>query len=423
MSELDRVDPDIAAAIRGEEWRQWNKLELIASENYTSAAVIEAQGTVLINKYAEGYPGRRYYGGCEWVDVVENIAVQRCKELFGAEHVNVQPYSGTQANVAAYSALIEPGDTVLGLRLDHGGHLTHGSPVNFSGKTYNFVAYGVRKDTEHIDYDQVAQLAKEHKPRLILTGASAYPRTIHFDKFREIADSVGAYFMVDMAHIAGIIAAKLHPDPVAYAHIVTSTTQKTLRGPRGGFIISASDLADKVDKSVFPENQGGPHMHTIAAKAVAFLEAMQPSFKVYQQQILDNAKSLAEELAALGLRIVSGGTDNHIVLVDLSPVGVTGRTAERALDAVGVTVSRSTIPFDPKPPMVASGIRLGTAALTTRGFKQAEMKKVAGFIAQTLHNPSDEDVREKVRKGVSDLCQSGYPVPGIKGVPEPVTLG
>ncbi len=423
MSELDRVDPDIAAAIRGEEWRQWNKLELIASENYTSAAVIEAQGTVLINKYAEGYPGRRYYGGCEWVDVVENIAVQRCKELFGAEHVNVQPYSGTQANVAAYSALIEAGDTVLGLRLDHGGHLTHGSPVNFSGKTYNFVAYGVRKDTEHIDYDQVAQLAKEHKPRLILTGASAYPRTIHFDKFREIADSVGAYFMVDMAHIAGIIAAKLHPDPVAYAHIVTSTTQKTLRGPRGGFIISASDLADKVDKSVFPENQGGPHMHTIAAKAVAFLEAMQPSFKVYQQQILDNAKSLAEELAALGLRIVSGGTDNHIVLVDLSPVGVTGRTAERALDAVGVTVSRSTIPFDPKPPMVASGIRLGTAALTTRGFKQAEMKKVAGFIAQTLHNPSDEDVREKVRKGVSDLCQSGYPVPGIKGVPEPVTLG
>lgn len=423
MSELDIVDPDIAAAIRGEEWRQWNKLELIASENYTSAAVIEAQGTVLINKYAEGYPGRRYYGGCEWVDVVENIAVQRCKELFGAEHVNVQPYSGTQANVAAYSALVEPGDTVLGLRLDHGGHLTHGSPVNFSGKTYNFVAYGVRKDTEHIDYDQVAQLAKEHKPRLILTGASAYPRTIHFDKFREIADSVGAYFMVDMAHIAGIIAAKLHPDPVAYAHIVTSTTQKTLRGPRGGFIISASDLADKVDKSVFPENQGGPHMHTIAAKAVAFLEAMQPSFKVYQQQILDNAKSLAEELAALGLRIVSGGTDNHIVLVDLSPVGVTGRTAERALDAVGVTVSRSTIPFDPKPPMVASGIRLGTAALTTRGFKQAEMKKVAGFIAQTLHNPSDEVVREEVRKGVSDLCQSGYPVPGIKGVPEPVTLG
>jgi len=422
VSELDRIDPDIAAAIRGEEWRQWNKLELIASENYTSAAVLEAQGTVLINKYAEGYPGRRYYGGCEWVDVAENIAIQRCKELFGAQHVNVQPYSGTQANVAAYSALIEPGDTVLGLRLDHGGHLTHGSPVNFSGKTYNFVAYGVQKDTEHIDYDQVAQLAKEHKPKLILTGASAYPRVIHFDKFREIADSVGAYFMVDMAHIAGIIAAKLHPDPVPYAHIVTSTTQKTLRGPRGGFIICTSDLADKVDKAVFPENQGGPHMHTIAAKAVAFLEAMQPSFKEYQQQILDNAKTLASELANLGLRIVSGGTDNHIVLVDLTPVGVTGRAAERALDAVGITVSRSTIPFDPKPPMVASGIRLGTPALTTRGFKQAEMKTVAGFIAQTLQNADDEAVRERVKKGVSDLCQSGYPVPGIKGVPEPVTM-
>ncbi|MBM2827114.1 MAG: glyA [Dehalococcoidia bacterium] len=419
MQELERIDPEIAAAIRGEEGRQWNKLELIASENYTSSAVLEAQSSILTNKYAEGYPGRRYYGGCEWVDVVERLAIDRAVDLFGAQHANVQPYSGSQANMAAYSALLNAGDTVLGMRLDHGGHLTHGSPVNFSGKIYRFVAYGVDKETERIDFDQVRRLAQEERPKLILAGASAYPRSIEFDRFREIADEVGAYFMTDMAHIAGIVAAKLHPDPVAYCHVVTSTTQKTLRGPRGGFILCTSDLAEAVDKAVFPENQGGPHMHTIAAKAVAFRLALQPDFVDYQRRILENARVLAEELAHLGLRIVSGGTDNHLLVVDLTSTGVTGRAAERALDAVGITVSRSTIPFDPRPPMTASGIRLGTPALTTRGFGPQEMKTIAGFVAKVVLHRDDEAVKQEVTAQVYDLCR-GFPVPGIAQVPEPV---
>ena len=412
MGALEQFDPEIAAAIRKEEERQFSGMELIASENYTSQAVLEATGTVLTNKYAEGYPGRRYYGGCEWVDVVEQLAIDRAKALFGAQHANVQPHSGSQANEAAYAALMSPGDILMGMRLDQGGHLTHGSPVNFSGKRYTIVSYGVDPETEHIDFDQVAALAKEHRPKLMLAGASAYPRAINFARFREIADSVGARFMVDMAHIAGIVAAKLHPDPVAVAHVVTSTTHKTLRGPRSGFILCNQDLAADIDRAVFPEAQGGPLMHVIAAKAVAFKEAALPEFVDYQRRVLENARVLAEEMQRHGLRVVSGGTDNHIVLVDIRATNATGRQAEEALDKVGITVSRSTIPFDPRPPRVTSGIRLGTPALTTRGFGVDEMRRVADLISRALFNLKDEAILEQVRGEVREIC-SHFPVPGI----------
>jgi len=414
VSELARVDPEVYRAIQLEQERQLNKIELIASENYTSAAVLEAQGSVLTNKYAEGLPGKRYYGGCEYVDIAEELARERVKRLFAAEHANVQPHSGAQANMAAYASLLQPGDTVMGMSLAHGGHLTHGSPVNFSGKLYKIVAYGVRRDTETIDYDQLAELAREHQPKLIIAGASAYPRFIDFERIRAAADEVGAYFLVDMAHIAGPIAVGLHPSPVPHAHIVTSTTHKTLRGPRGGFILSRADLGPGIDKTVFPGMQGGPLMHVIAAKAVAFQEALQPSFAGYQRAILENAQVLAAELQAHGLRIVSGGTDNHLMLVDLNPIGVTGRAAELALDEVGITVNKNAIPFDPKPPAVASGLRLGTPATTTRGFGPEEMRQVARLIARRLLNMGDETVAREIADEVRHLC-SRFPVPGISG--------
>jgi glycine hydroxymethyltransferase len=416
---LERTDPEIWDAIKHEELRQLDGLELIASENYASAAVLEAAGTVLTNKYAEGYPGRRYYGGCEWVDVVERLAIERAKQLFGAEHANVQSHSGSQANEAAYAALMAPGDILMGMRLDQGGHLTHGSPVNFSGKRYQIVSYGVDPDTEQIDFNNVRALALEHKPKIILAGASAYPRTIDFARFREIADEAGAYFVVDMAHIAGIIAAGLHPNPVETAHVVTSTSHKTLRGPRGGFILSRQEFAEAIDKAVFPEAQGGPLMHIIAAKAVAFGEALRPDFRAYQARILENARVLAEEVARRGLRVVSGGTDNHIVLVDVRAANVTGRQSEVALDKAGITVSRSTIPFDPRPPYTASGVRLGTPALTTRGMGPDEMRKVAEFLTRVLFNIKDEAAIERVRAEVRELC-SHFPVPGISRSASPV---
>lgn len=391
-TKLKMQDAELFEAMQHELGRQRDNIELIASENFVSEAVMEAQGGVLTNKYAEGYPGRRYYGGCEFVDVAENLARDRAKELFGAEHANVQPHSGAQANMAVYFTVLEAGDTVLGMNLSHGGHLTHGSPVNFSGVQYNFVEYGVDKETEHIDYDVVAALAKEHKPKLIVAGASAYPRTIDFAKFREIADSVDAYLMVDMAHIAGLVAAGLHPNPVEHAHFVTTTTHKTLRGPRGGMILCKEEFAKAIDKSIFPGIQGGPLMHVIAAKAVAFGEALQPEFKDYQRQVIANAQALAAGLEEEGLRIVSGGTDNHLLLVDLRGIDITGKAAEHALDAAGITVNKNTIPFDPASPFVTSGIRLGTAAMTTRGFKEADMKEVARLIGRVLKQHEDEAV-------------------------------
>lgn len=391
-TKLKVQDAELFEAMQHELGRQRDNIELIASENFVSEAVMEAQGGVLTNKYAEGYPGRRYYGGCEFVDVAENLARDRAKELFGAEHANVQPHSGAQANMAVYFTVLEAGDTVLGMNLSHGGHLTHGSPVNFSGVQYNFVEYGVDKETEHIDYDVVAALAKEHKPKLIVAGASAYPRTIDFAKFREIADSVDAYLMVDMAHIAGLVAAGLHPNPVEHAHFVTTTTHKTLRGPRGGMILCKEEFAKAIDKSIFPGIQGGPLMHVIAAKAVAFGEALQPEFKDYQRQVIANAQALAAGLEEEGLRIVSGGTDNHLLLVDLRGIEITGKAAEHALDAAGITVNKNTIPFDPASPFVTSGIRLGTAAMTTRGFKEADMKEVAHLIGRVLKQHEDEAV-------------------------------
>ncbi|WP_214734522.1 serine hydroxymethyltransferase [Exiguobacterium sp. s154] len=391
-TKLKVQDAELFEAMQHELGRQRDNIELIASENFVSEAVMEAQGGVLTNKYAEGYPGRRYYGGCEFVDVAENLARDRAKELFGAEHANVQPHSGAQANMAVYFTVLEAGDTVLGMNLSHGGHLTHGSPVNFSGVQYNFVEYGVDKETEHIDYDVVAALAKEHKPKLIVAGASAYPRTIDFAKFREIADSVDAYLMVDMAHIAGLVAARLHPNPVEHAHFVTTTTHKTLRGPRGGMILCKEEFAKAIDKSIFPGIQGGPLMHVIAAKAVAFGEALQPEFKDYQRQVIANAQALAAGLEEEGLRIVSGGTDNHLLLVDLRGIDITGKAAEHALDAAGITVNKNTIPFDPASPFVTSGIRLGTAAMTTRGFKETDMKEVARLIGRVLKQHEDEAV-------------------------------
>ncbi len=403
------VDPEIARAILGEIERQAYKLEMIASENFASPAVMEAQGCVMTNKYAEGYPGKRYYGGCQFVDMAENLAIERAKRLFGAEHVNVQPHSGTQANMAVYMAVLNPGDTILAMDLAHGGHLSHGARVNFSGKLYNVVFYGVRRDTETIDYDQVEKLAVEHRPKLIVVGASAYPRVIDFERFRRIADRVGAYVMADIAHIAGLVAAGVHPSPVPHCEFVTTTTHKTLRGPRGGMIMCRSEFAKVIDKTVFPGIQGGPLMHVIAAKAVAFKEALSEEFKEYQRQIVKNAKTLAERLAKHGLRIVSGGTDNHLMLVDLRPIGITGDVAEKALEEAGITVNKNMIPFDPEKPTVTSGIRIGTPALTTRGMKEAEMEEIGDLIAYVLKNVDKPEVRKEVYSKVRDLCER-YPL-------------
>ncbi|KGR88003.1 MULTISPECIES: serine hydroxymethyltransferase [Lysinibacillus] len=396
-------DKAVLDGILAEKTRQQANIELIASENFVSEAVMEAQGSVLTNKYAEGYPGKRYYGGCEHVDVVEDIARDRVKELFGAEYANVQPHSGAQANMAVYHTILEPGDTVLGMNLSHGGHLTHGSPVNFSGILYNFVEYGVTQDTQVIDYEDVRQKALEHKPKLIVAGASAYPREIDFSKFREIADEVGAYFMVDMAHIAGLVAAGEHQSPVPYADFVTSTTHKTLRGPRGGLILASKEWEQKLNKSVFPGIQGGPLMHVIAAKAVAFGEALQPEFKDYAKQIKANAKALAEVLIAEGVEIVSGGTDNHLLLLNVKSLGLTGKVAEHALDEVGITTNKNTIPYDTESPFVTSGIRIGTPAVTSRGFKEEDMKEVGAIIAAVLKNPEDEAVKADAKDRVKAL--------------------
>nr|WP_285856932.1 serine hydroxymethyltransferase [Mesobacillus subterraneus] len=400
---MSQQDSQLFAAMQDELKRQRTKIELIASENFVSEAVMEAQGSVLTNKYAEGYPGRRYYGGCEHVDVAENIARDRAKEIFGAEHVNVQPHSGAQANMAVYFTILEQGDTVLGMNLSHGGHLTHGSPVNFSGIQYNFVEYGVDEETQVINYDVVLEKAREHKPKLIVAGASAYPRAIDFKRFREIADEVGAYLMVDMAHIAGLVAAGLHQNPVPYADFVTTTTHKTLRGPRGGMILCKEEFAKKIDKSIFPGIQGGPLMHVIAAKAVAFGEALQDSFKEYAKHIISNANRLAEGLKKEGIDLVSGGTDNHLLLIDLRSLGLTGKVAEKVLDDIGITVNKNTIPFDPESPFVTSGIRIGTAAVTSRGFGDEEMDEIASLIAFTLKNHEDEEKLEEARKRVEEL--------------------
>ncbi|EON74018.1 serine hydroxymethyltransferase [Lysinibacillus sphaericus] len=396
-------DKAVLDGILAEKKRQQENIELIASENFVSEAVMEAQGSVLTNKYAEGYPGKRYYGGCEHVDVVEDIARDRVKEIFGAEYANVQPHSGAQANMAVYHTILQPGDTVLGMNLSHGGHLTHGSPVNFSGILYNFVEYGVTKDTQVIDYEDVRQKALEHKPKLIVAGASAYPREIDFSKFREIADEVGAYFMVDMAHIAGLVAAGEHQSPVPYADFVTSTTHKTLRGPRGGLILASKEWEQKLNKSVFPGIQGGPLMHVIAAKAVAFGEILQPEFKDYAKQIKANAKALAEVLIAEGVEIVSNGTDNHLLLLNVKSLGLTGKVAEHALDEVGITTNKNTIPYDTESPFVTSGIRIGTPAVTSRGFKEEDMKEVGAIIAAVLKNPEDEAVKAEAKVRVIAL--------------------
>lgn len=396
-------DKAVLDGILAEKKRQQANIELIASENFVSEAVMEAQGSVLTNKYAEGYPGKRYYGGCEHVDVVEDIARDRVKEIFGAEYANVQPHSGAQANMAVYHTILEPGDTVLGMNLSHGGHLTHGSPVNFSGVLYNFVEYGVTEDTHVIDYEDVRQKALAHKPKLIVAGASAYPREIDFAKFREIADEVGAYFMVDMAHIAGLVAAGEHQSPIPYADFVTSTTHKTLRGPRGGLILASKEWEQKLNKSVFPGIQGGPLMHVIAAKAVAFGEALQPEFKEYAKQIKANARALADVLIAEGVEIVSGGTDNHLLLLNVKSLGLTGKVAEHALDEVGITTNKNTIPYDTESPFVTSGIRIGTPAVTSRGFKEEDMKEVGAIIATVLKNPEDEAVKAEAKERVKAL--------------------
>ena len=412
MTMLLEQDAEIKRIIDAEAERQKRKIVLIASENYASKAVQEAQGSILTNKYAEGYPGRRYYGGCEFVDEAESLAIERAKQLFGAEHVNVQPHAGAQANMGVYFSLLEPGDTVMGLRLDQGGHLTHGSPVNFSGRYYNFVSYGLDPDTELIDYENVANLAREHRPKIIVAGATAYPRTIDFKRFREIADEVGALLMVDMAHIAGLIAAGVHPSCIPHAQVVTTTTHKTLRGPRGAMILCNQDLASSIDKGVFPRMQGGPFMHAIAAKAVAFGEALRPEFKVYQQQVVDNARILANQLQELGFRIVSGGTDNHLMLVDVSTFGLTGKEAEEALDAVNITANKNAIPNDPKPPRITSGLRVGTPAVTSRGFGANEMAEIARLMHRAVTNIEDERVKAEVTDAVGALT-SRFPVPGI----------
>ncbi|MDO5334744.1 MAG: serine hydroxymethyltransferase [Coriobacteriia bacterium] len=404
LTYVSATDPEVAAAIDGELNRQRNQIELIASENIVSPAVMEAMGSVLTNKYAEGYPGKRYYGGCQQVDIVENLAIERAKEIFGANFANVQPHSGANANLAAYQALIKPGDTVLGMSLDHGGHLTHGSPVNFSGKLYNFVAYGVDPETEVINYDEMERIAVECKPQLIVGGASAYPRVIDFARMRQIADKVGAYLMVDMAHIAGLVAVGLHPSPIPYAHVVTTTTHKTLRGPRGGLILSNDEaIAKKINSAVFPGTQGGPLEHVIAGKAVAFGEALKPEFKTYIENVVKNCAAMGEGMTEGGLRLVSGGTDNHLVLVDLTPADVTGKDAERVLDQVGLTVNKNTIPNETRSPFVTSGIRVGTAAGTTRGFDESDFKKIGALIAKTVFNIEDEAVLAEVRSEVDAL--------------------
>jgi glycine hydroxymethyltransferase len=412
MSFLRQTDPEISRVLELEAERQKNTINLIASENYASRAVLEAEGSFLTNKYAEGYPRRRYYGGCENVDIAEDLAIQRAKELFHAQHANVQPHSGAQANMGAYYALLEYGDTVLGMRLAHGGHLTHGDGVSFSGKSYNFVHYGVNRETERIDYQEVEKLTLAHNPKLIVAGASAYPRMIDFERLRQIADLVGARLMVDMAHIAGLVAVGLHPTPTPYAEVITSTMHKTLRGPRSGFILCQPELASAVDDAVFPRMQGGPLMHTIAAKAVAFYEAMQPGFLDYQRATLDNALVLATELRRLGLRLVTGGTDNHLILADLTEIGLSGRQVEEALAAAGIVVNRNTIPFDSRPPALTSGIRLGTPAVTTRGFGKEEMKSIAAWVMQVINNIGDMAVQHQVREEVSQMCYR-FPVPGI----------
>ena len=409
LNNLQASDPAIYAAIQEELGRQRNKIELIASENFVTTAVMEAMGTVLTNKYAEGYPGHRYYGGCEYVDKVETLAIERAKELFGAEHANVQPHSGANANTAVYFAFLKPGDTIMGMNLSHGGHLTHGSPVNISGTYFNIVPYGVNPETETIDYNELERLAEEHKPKIIVGGASAYPRIIDFERMAEIAHKVGALLMIDMAHVAGLVAAGLHPSPVPYADIVTTTTHKTLRGPRGGLILCKEKYAKALDKAIFPGTQGGPLMHVIAAKAVALHEALQPEFKVYQQAILDNCKALAEGLLSEGFRLVSNGTDNHLLLVDVRGQGLTGKEAEHLLDEAGVTCNKNTIPFDPASPFVTSGIRLGTAAVTSRGFKQEDLKEVAAIIGLVLNNPADLDKRKEAAARVAALCKK-YPM-------------
>jgi glycine hydroxymethyltransferase len=400
---LAEVDPDVYHAIQREVERQHSQLELIASENFTSEAVFEATASVFTNKYAEGYPGKRYYGGCEFADIVENLARDRAKKLFGAEYANVQPHSGSQANQAAYSAVVSPGDTVMGLNLAHGGHLTHGHKLNFSGKTYNIVPYGVRRDDERIDYDEVERLAHEHKPKLIITGASAYPRTLDFARFRQIADAVGAVFLVDMAHIAGLVAAGLHPNPCEFADIVTTTTHKTLRGPRAGLILAREKYAAAIDKAVFPGTQGGPLVHVLAAKAVCLQEALQPEFVDYQKQVVANARTLAETLAGAGFRVVSGGTDTHLLLLDVFSQGIRGRDAEQALDRARITVNKNAIPFDVNPPMNPSGIRLGSPAVTSRGFAEPEMREVGALIAETLHHMADQDAIASVGRRVGVL--------------------
>lgn len=405
LDHLKKSDPALVEAIENEKKRQQDNIELIASENFVSEAVMEAQGSVLTNKYAEGYPGKRYYGGCEHVDVVENLARDRAKEIFGAEHVNVQTHSGAQANMAVYFTVLQPGDTVLGMNLSHGGHLTHGSPVNFSGVLYNFVEYGVDKETELLDYDVVRAKALEVKPKMIVAGASAYSRPIDFAKFREIADEVGAYLLVDMAHIAGLVAAGLHQNPVPHAHFVTTTTHKTLRGPRGGMVLCKEEFAKKLDKNVFPGMQGGPLMHVVAAKATAFGEALTPEFKKYAQQVIDNARTLAATLQEEGIRIVSGGTDNHIALLDVSGLGITGKIAEEALDAVGLTTNKNTIPYDQESPFVTSGVRTGTSAMTSRGFGEEEFKEVGKIIAKVLKNLDDAAVQKEAKERVLALTK------------------
>ena len=409
MSFLEKQDPNIQAVINQELVRQRDKLEMIASENFVSQAVMEAQGSVLTNKYAEGYPGKRYYGGCENVDVIETLAIERAKRLFGAEHANVQPHSGSQANFGVYFALLQPGDTIVGMNLSHGGHLTHGSPVNVSGTYFNVVPYGVDAETQQIDYDEFRKIVLEAKPKLIIAGGSAYSRQIDFKKMADVAHEVDAIFMVDMAHFAGLVAAGLHPNPVEYADIVTTTTHKTLRGPRGGMILCKEKYAKAIDKAIFPGIQGGPLMHVIAAKAVAFGEALQPEFKVYAQQVIDNAKALAAALQEKGLTIVSGGTDTHVMLVDVRNTGLTGKEAEHLLDEVGITCNKNTIPFDPASPFVTSGIRLGTPALTTRGLQVKDMEEIADIIATVLKNPEDKAVHEAASKRVAALCEA-YPL-------------
>ncbi len=412
MSKKTQQDSELSHLIKLEIKRQKETINLIASENYASKAVLDAQGSVLTNKYAEGYPGRRYYSGCANIDAIESLAIERAEKLFDAEHANVQPHAGSQANMAVYFALLQPGDTVMGMTLSHGGHLTHGAPVNFSGKWYNFVSYGVDRETELLDYDEAEKLAIKHRPKLIIAGASAYPRIIDFHRFRKIADAAGATLMVDMAHIAGLVAANLHPSPIPFAEVVTSSTHKTLCGPRSGFILCKQQLASKIDAAVFPCMQGGPLMHAIAAKAIAFFEALQPEFTVYQKAVLENAAVLAAELKLHGLRIVSGGTDNHLLLVDLTPTGITGKVAQDALEATGILVNRNAIPFDPKPPRISSGIRLGTPAVTTRGMGTREIKQIASLIIKVLSDLDSGKVKKEVRQQVAALCQR-FPIPGM----------